>query len=280
MNNNLFEEDLLDIKLYNLFENSNNDDTKTNIDKKLYERYMWLKQMNINPNIIHLKENHNLIYTIFDKFNKMLNENNIEYYYTSGILAYLLVNKELERYHHDLDIFVNMEDLEKLESICTNYGFSFERKLGDRGDGTKRVMLKMYYGEAEEIPITLFMYVKENDNSVTQHDYFYGLDGKEYIEKIYNSPSIVNLSFSNEPFYHNNIKYYAITLEALYLSKTGNRPKDIYDCTIFSSFVDKIKLERLIEEFKKNKKNEVFTAENDKYFSFIYKNDNKKKVLK
>lgn len=34
-----------------------------------------------------------------------------------GILAYLLVDRGLERYHHDLDIFINMEHLEKLKQF-------------------------------------------------------------------------------------------------------------------------------------------------------------------
>ena len=76
----------------------------------LKQRYIWLKYMNIDPNLVHLKENHLLVYEIFDKYSQMLNENDIEYYYSGDILAYLLVGKELERNHHDLDVFINMDD--------------------------------------------------------------------------------------------------------------------------------------------------------------------------
>ncbi|MBR3162193.1 MAG: thiamine phosphate synthase [Bacilli bacterium] len=245
----------------------------------LKERYFWLKKMNINPNIIHLKENHETIYKIFDRCNSMFNENNIEYYYTSGILSYLLVNKKLQRYHHDLDIFVNMKDLENLERICCNYGFIFKRQLGDRNDGTKRVMLKMYYEDAIEIPITLFMYVRQEDNTIEQNDYFID-NSKFYVEKIYNSPLVVNLSFSDEPQYHNDIKYFAITLEALYLSKVGNRPKDIYDCSQFEKYLDLHKVSRLNQELSNNMPNEVFTATEDPYYNFIFSEfETKKKSM-
>ena len=209
--NKIDKDDLLDIKLFNIIENETLKDKEkelleladlNNIDiKKIYQRYSWLKQMGINPNVIHLKENHKIIYEIFSEYTKMLNDEKIEYYYTSGILSYLLVDKPLERYHHDLDIFINMNDLQKLESICKNYNFSFYRKLGERGDGTKRVMLKMYYKDIFNIPITVFMYVKEADLSVIQKDYFINENGNEFVEYMYNSPDISRLSFSDIPHY-------------------------------------------------------------------------------
>lgn len=285
MSNNSFNDEI-DILIFNYFsyligkEKFYDFIKSTQLDYyDLEKRYLWLKKMNIDPNIIHLNENHQSIYEIFDKCNVMFNENNIEYYYTSGILSYMLINKELQRYHHDLDIFVNMNDLEKLEQVCSNYGFTFKRQLGDRNDGTKRVMLKMYYENVLEIPITLFMYVRQEDNTIEQNDYFID-DGKFYIEKIYNSPLVVNLSFSDEPKYHNNIKYFAITLEALYLSKIGNRPKDIYDCSQFEKHLDLHKFEKLKNEISNNKQNEVFTADNDPYYDFIFSEfKSKHKVL-
>ena len=279
--------DEIDILIYNYFSHYIEKETFDNFIKsnkldyhRLEKRYLWLKEMNIDPNIIHLSENHKMIYEIFDKCNLMFNENNIEYYYTSGILSYLLVNKKLQRYHHDLDIFVNMNDLEKLEQVCGNYGFIFKRQLGNRNDGTKRVMLKIYYENAIEIPITLFMYVRREDNTIEQNDYFIE-DGRFYVEKIYNSPSVVDLSFSNEPKYHNNIKYFTITLEALYLSKIGNRPKDIYDCSQFEKYLDLHKVENLKKEISNNIQNEVFIANKDPYYNFIFSEfEAKKKVLR
>ena len=275
------EKDKLDILLFNTYKNTRSETIrkdkleliakyyKVSIDY-LHDRYLWLINMEINPNSCHLSENHILIYKIFDEYNKMLNENNIEYYYTSGILAYLLVDKKLERFHHDLDVFINMENLEKLEQICNKYDFSFKRIFGDRGDGTKRVMLKMYYKDID-IPITVFMYVREKDESIIQKDYFVDKNGERLVEYIYNSPIISKLSFDEFPKIHNGIKYYSITPEALFLCKTGNRPKDIYDCTVFSNIVDKNKLTKLSEAFKNNLPNNIIAAKDDKYSDYIFK---------
>lgn len=285
------KKDKLDISIYNICNDNCSEQCKIEKLKtianecnitidKLYKRYEWLKNMEINPNQIHLEENHCQVYKIFDEYNKMLNENGIEYYYTSGILAYLLTEKKLERYHHDLDVFVNMKDLKKLEQACNNYPFSFERKIGSREDGTKRVMLKMYYDDIIDFPITVFMYIREKDNSVIQKDYFIDEVGQKYVEYIYNSPSISELSFSDHPNFHNNIKYYAITPEALFLCKSGNRAKDIYDCTIFQHIVNIEKLKKLKEEFKNNLPNTVIAAEDDEYFNYIFESKILRKVFR
>ena len=284
------KKDKLDILIYNICSDSCSEQSK--IEKlniiaseynitigNLFKRYKWLKDMKIDPNKIHLEENHYKIYKIFDECNKMLNENNIEYYYTSGILAYLMVDRELERYHHDLDVFVNMEDLEKLEQVCSDYKFSFERKIGDRGDGTKRVMLKMYYDDKIDIPITVFMYIRKKDNSIIQKDYFIDENGQNVVEYIYNSPLISELSFSNCPNFHNGIKYYSITPEALFLCKSGNRPKDIYDCAVFKHIIDINKLKKLEESFKSNSANTVIKAEDDEYYNYIFENNTIIKAL-
>ena len=85
------EKNKLDILIYNIC--SDNFSEQCQIEKlklianeynitvdKLCKRYEWLKNMEINPNQIYLEENHHQIYKIFDEYNKMLNENDIEYY--------------------------------------------------------------------------------------------------------------------------------------------------------------------------------------------------------
>ena len=287
MKSNLFFEDYLDVIIYNYFDNINEYDelikisTTYNISQDyIKKRYTWLKSMNINPNIIHLKQNHEKIYEIFDNLSIMLNDNNIEYYYTSGILSYLLVNKKLERYHHDLDVFVSMSDLEKLENICREYKFRFERTLGKRDEYTNRIMLKIYYDEFDEIPITVFMYTREIDDSIIQYDYFFDANENEYVEEIYNAPQIAELSFSNTQHYHNNIKFYSISLEALYLCKYNNRPKNLYDCEKFKDEIDWDKLNQLKNAYKNNKDNKIYPAHSNKYYNFIFSKYQRQKVLK
>lgn len=100
-----------------------------------------------------------------------------------------------------------------------------------------------------------------------------------HVEYIYNSPSVGELSFSNSSNFHNKIKYYSITPEALILCKSGNRPKDIYDCTIFRNIIDIDKLKKLEESFKNNLPNTILKAENDEYSNYIFENNSNKKVM-
>ena len=116
--------DLLIVKITKLFDNCIISEKKYNLlfelicqefDIKsleiLKERYKWLTKLNLESNF-NSEKNHREIYEIFNDFNKLLYFNNIEHYYTSGILSFLLINKPLERYHHDLDIFILENDLE------------------------------------------------------------------------------------------------------------------------------------------------------------------------
>ena len=124
------------------------------------------------------------------------------------------------------------------------------------------------------------MYVKNDDLTIVQKDYFTDENNDKFVEYIYNSPEIVQLSFSDLPQYHNNIKYFAITLEALFLSKNGNREKDIYDCNIFKDALDKEKLRKLENSLKLNLPNKIISAENDSFYDFIFKDYLKQKILK
>ena len=122
------------------------------------------------------------------------------------------------------------------------------------------------------------MYVKEKDGSVIQKDYFIDKNNRKLVEYIHNSPLISKLSFSKFPKIHNGIQYYSITPEALFLCKTGNRPKDIYDCTVFGNIVNKDKLEKLNEAFKYNLPNNIVEANDDEFSNYIFKNNEPGKI--
>lgn len=275
-----YKEDVLDfilIYISNIEENASNivfNDLSIKLNlpyKALVDRCKWLKMMKLED--VQLHKNHVEIYKIFDKLNVLFYDNNIEHHYTSGILAFLLIGKKLERYHHDIDIFVNEDNLITLEKVSPRYGFKFFRQLGNREDGTKRIMIKMQYKNID-IPITIFMYKREKDNSITQKDYFYDLKNHLMVEYIYNNPSSVELSFDNNFKYFHNLPYKAITLEALYLCKMNGRPKDRYDCEVFQDYVQKNKLKQLISAIQQNKSNRSILLEDLDRIKFLTKNNN------
>lgn len=246
-----------------------------NIDKNLYptpekllERLKWLDDMELKYTETGLSQNHKEVMEIFDKFNIMLHRSNIEHYYTSGILPYLLSNTPLQRYHHDIDIFVNLNNLKQLEETSAEYGFNFIRKIGFRPDGIKRRIIKMYYNKYN-IPLTIFMYCKTQDGYIVQKEFIYDEDNNLSVEDMYNTPKCVDLSFSDKINYHNNIPYKAITMEALYECKEGLRKKDIYDCAIMKKYVDSEKLKQLKYELTKCPKNKISKVQNNELRDFI-----------
>lgn len=210
---------------------------------KIHDRLAWLKEMNLTRTPIGLKESHILILKIFDEINCIMNTFAIDYYHTGGILAYLLTGHKLERYHHDLDIFVNEVDIPKLEYATRNSNFRYEMFLGKKADNTRRRVVKLHY-KSVDIPISIFIFERLDNGAVIVNDYFFDKNNNLFTVQDYNSPHCVELSFSDKWHIHNNIPYKAITIEALYNCKKGSRPKDLYDAKIMEPFVDrKIEME-------------------------------------
>ena len=74
------------------------------------------KSLNISNQKMSLEENHQTILEIFNAFNGLL-KNNFDCYYTGGLMFFIRNGGTLERYHNDLDIFVNENQLLDLKHI-------------------------------------------------------------------------------------------------------------------------------------------------------------------
>lgn len=217
----------------------------------LNKRIEWLRTMELDYLTIGLKESHKQIMNIFDNLNLLLNKADIDYYHTSGILVYLLTNNPLERYHHDLDIFVNEKDISKLETALNGTDFAYDMFLGKRTEDTKRRTLKLKYNKSD-IVVSVFIFEKLLDGSVIINDYYYDSNNNLFATQDYNSPRCVQLSFSDEIYEHNGIPYKSITKEALYNCKKNRGIKHQYDCNILKPHID-LKLENEIDiEMKSN----------------------------
>ena len=73
-------------------------------------RLNWLKSMNMMDLQMSLSDNHRLVIEAFDKFNQIIGTK-FDAYYTGGLMGYLATNHPLERYHSDLDLFINEKQL-------------------------------------------------------------------------------------------------------------------------------------------------------------------------
>ena len=207
--------------------------------KELSDRLKWLDTMDLKYIEIGLQESHRLILKLFDELNDLLNKNDVDFYHTGGILAYLLTNNPLERYHHDIDIFINEKNIPQLIAAMKESNFRYVTKRGKRTDDTQRLVVKLFYEKNISIPISVFLFEKLEDGSIVEKDYYYDENNDLWVEERINTPECSRLSFGQQIHYHNDIPYKAITLEALYVCKQGKRPKDIYDRDIMEQYIDR-----------------------------------------
>ena len=82
----------------------------------LIARLNWIKGMNMEHPNMPLAENHQLVIDAFDEFNALI-EGRFDCYYTGGLMGYLATNHALERYHGDLDLFINEQQLITLKDL-------------------------------------------------------------------------------------------------------------------------------------------------------------------
>ena len=85
----------------------------------LINRLNYIKSMNLEHPSMSLRENHELVTLIFDKFNELI-QTDFDCFYTGGLMGYIAVNHPLKRYHSDLDLFINEEQLFALYELVKN----------------------------------------------------------------------------------------------------------------------------------------------------------------
>lgn len=205
--------------------------------ESLKERLKWLKNMGLDDVNINLKKSHKEILDTFDNLNIVLNKAKIDYYHTSGMLSYLLTDNSLMRYHHDLDIFINDNDIDKLQETIKDTNFKYYIYLGKRTENTNRKTVKIV-DKKNNIIISVFLFERQPNNAIIINDYYLDENSDLFATQDYNSPRCVELSLSDKYFQHNNIPFKSITIEALYNCKKGKGLKHQFDCKILEPFVD------------------------------------------
>lgn len=168
------EEDVIDyflVNINNLIETMrirpedvfNNIDLITSLSDKystkedLMTRLNWLKSMNMMDLQMSLSDNHKLVIEAFDKFNQMIGTK-FDAYYTGGLMWYLATNHHLERYHSDLDLFINEKQLYSLyELVNESDEFEFISNMDNKEENGHE--FKIQYKEPP-MSIELFIWEK------------------------------------------------------------------------------------------------------------------------
>ena len=204
----------------------------------LMTRLNWLKSMNMTHPQMPLSENHKLVIEAFDKFNQIIGTN-FDSYYTGGLMGYLATSHPLERYHGDLDLFINEEQLESLyEIVMQSEDFEFISNMDHKEENGHE--FKIQY-KGTPMSIGLFLFERKPNNEIVIKEYYH-LNNNPSEELLVNeqhlSPEYAQMIFANDIRSHNGIPYRMQSLESIYNSKKNSRPKDRYDATIIKDSID------------------------------------------
>ncbi len=218
----------------------------------LIARLNWIKGMNMEHPNMPLTENHQLVIDVFDEFNALI-EGRFDCYYTGGLMGYLATNHVLERYHGDLDLFINEQQLIALKDLIdSSTDFEFVSNM-DHKEVNGHEYKIIYKGTP--MSIGLFFFERQPDNSITTKEYYFeNQNGSEqlFVDEHHLSKDYTDMSFSNLVRYHNGSPYKMMSLESIYNSKKNSRPKDRYDARIIKNDVDMMIDYKLDVERKNN----------------------------
>lgn len=204
----------------------------------LIARLKWIKSMNLEYPQMPLTQNHQLVIEAFDKFNRLIGTN-FDCYYTGGLMGYLATGHSLERYHEDLDLFINEEQLIALyELVQSSDEFEFVSNM-DHKEVNGHEYKVTYKGTP--ISVGLFLFSRLPNKEVVLKEYYYPNQVKSlglFVDEHHLSSKYVSMMFSEQVREHNGTYYKMQTLESIYNSKKNSRPKDKYDVSIIKDFVN------------------------------------------
>ena len=216
--------------------------SKYNSISDLIKELDELQKKNLIHQQMSLEDNHKLVLECFDDFNSLIKDANLDCFYTGGLMAFFVTETPLNRYHGDLDLMINENDLDILKKIIDLHpDFKMVCKMNDKDDTGHEFIIE-YKGTP--MNVGLFLFKRDIDNSVTFTSYYYD-QGVLMCKEKNITPKASELSFDQNVKFHNGIPYNSMSLEDIYLSKIGSRPKDKYDASLIEPLVDREKVNEL-----------------------------------
>ena len=199
---------------------------------------------NIQLGNMSLEQNHQLVEsTIIDLCNR-LNALGIDYYLVGALPCYIASETPLVRYHDDIDIMLNEDDIDNVALALqgTDYDFQDKRFNNEKYfDSTE----KRVRGEHElvaqnrnnEFHLGFFPFVRGKEGEINSRGYFQTNENGENVTMICERPSTLEqtqLSYDERPIQYRGTSFRMGSLESVYNIKnhTKNdlgREKDGYD---------------------------------------------------
>ena len=202
-----------------------------------------------------LEENHKLINESLIKFTSLFNQYGIDYYIVGALPCFIKTGQQLFRYHDDIDIMVNEEDLPTVFEIMKLVGYEFyddrfpsvERfKEMEKNKPPHTVLAQNPYNEFH---LGFFTFKREKDNSITMREYSHKMEGDSVVIDLLErklTPIGTTLRYDEEPIKYLCTSFKTSAVESVYkLKQYTRRPKDIMDTRRLQPFIDLNKMEDL-----------------------------------
>jgi len=202
-----------------------------------------------------LDENHKLINESLIKFTTLFNQAGIDYYIVGALPGFLKNGVPLFRYHDDIDIMVNEEDLPKVAEIMASGGYLYH---DDRFPSVERFNEMQQHKPSHtvlaqnpdnEFHLGFFTFKRETDKSITKRTYSHRLeDGKVVVDLLErkDTPTGTILRYDEEPTEYMGTSFKTSTVESVYeIKQYTERPKDVADNEKLEPFVSQEKLSQL-----------------------------------
>ena len=204
-----------------------------------------------------LEENHKLVNETLVILTTLLNQYGIDYYIVGALPCFIKTGQQLFRYHDDIDILINEDDIPKVMEIVELIGYKFQ---DDRFPSLERVHemerskpphTVLAQNPNNEFHLGFFTFRREEDHSITMREYSHRLEGEEVVVDVLerqSDPIGTLLRYDETPTEYLNTSFKTSTIESVYkLKGYTKRPKDITDIQRLEQFIDKEKLAQLDE---------------------------------
>ncbi len=202
-----------------------------------------------------LEENHQLVNESIVKFTSLFNQYGIDYYIVGALPCFLKTGQPLFRYHDDIDIMINEDDIPKVAEIIELSGYDFH---DDRFPSLERFQQMeqnkpphtvLAQNPNNEFHLGFFTFRREQDNSITMREYSHHLENGEVAVDVLerqSDPIGTKLRYDDIPTEYMGTAFRTSTIESVYsLKGYTRRPKDITDMQKLEPYIDKQKLEQL-----------------------------------
>lgn len=186
-----------------------------------------------------LEQNHALVNQALTQFCTLFNQQQIDYYIVGALPCFLKINHPLFRYHDDIDIMLNENDLPKIAAILapTNYELhddrfpSLERFHEMQTCPPPHTVLAQH--KDNEFHLGFFLFRREPDQSLTMREYSHRLENNRVVVDVkerLSDPIGTQLRYDENPILYNGIRFRTSTIESVYnLKNFTRRPKDLTD---------------------------------------------------